>query len=182
MRKHAPAESVDDGGEIDEAARHWDVGYVHALRWLLQQATPAGASSQLRPDVIGPDDLRLAQQIRVDLVPRHRLARVRLAINRFDSHALHQRSDMPAADFNAVCIQKIPQYPAARERKVEMQFVHSAHDGEIGGGRRPRRIIDAASADVQRLRLLGDRQCMGTVDHRFALSRPALLSAPFKKA
>jgi hypothetical protein len=34
---------------------------------------------------------------------------------------------------------------------------------------------------VQNLRLPGDRQIVLTVDHRFALSNPALLSAPSKK-
>ena len=63
-------------------------------------------------------------------MPRRRLARVRLAINCFDSHALHQRSDMPAADFDAFGIQESAQHPAARKRKVEMQFIHVAHDGE----------------------------------------------------
>ena len=46
---------------------------------------------------------------------------------------------------------------------------------------RPRQVIDAATADAQNLRLLGDRQIVLTVDHRFALSNPALLSAPSKK-
>ena len=35
--------------------------------------------------------------------------------------------------------------------------------------------------DAQNLRLLGDRQIVLTVDHRFALSNPALLSAASKK-
>src|SRR5438876_4036026 len=43
-------------------------------------------------------------------------------------------------------------------------------------------IVDAATADVQSLRLLGDRQIVRTVDHRLALSSPALLSAPSKKS
>ena len=38
MREHPPAEPVDDGGQIDEAARHRDVGDVH------------------RPDLVGPLD------------------------------------------------------------------------------------------------------------------------------
>ena len=47
---------------------------------------------------------------------------------------------------------------------------------------RPRQVVDAAAADVQNLRLLGDRQIVLTVDHRFALSNPALVSAPSKKS
>src|SRR5208283_6164 len=47
---------------------------------------------------------------------------------------------------------------------------------------RPRQVVDAAAADAQNLGLLCDRQIVLTVDHRFALSNPALLSAPSKKS
>src|ERR1700716_3984488 len=56
------------------------------------------------------------------------------------------------------------------------------HDREVGGRHRTRQIINAAAADLQNFRLLGDRQIMSTVDHRFALSNPALVSAPSKKS
>src|SRR5215218_73424 len=89
---------------------------------------------------------------------------------------------MAAADLHALGLQEIAQHPAAREREVEMQLVHPAHDGEIGRGHGSRQAVDAASADVQRLRLAGDGQRVRPVDHRLALSRPALLSAPSKKS
>src|SRR4051812_9842025 len=63
-----------------------------------------------------------------------------------------------------------------------MQPVETPHDGEVGVRHRPRHIVDAATADSQNLRLLGDRQIVFTVDHRFALSNPALVSAPSKKS
>ena len=63
-----------------------------------------------------------------------------------------------------------------------MQFVDPAHQGQIGGRNRPGQVIDAAPADPQSLRLPADRQIMRAIDHRFALSRPALLSAPAKKS
>src|SRR6266849_3730027 len=56
------------------------------------------------------------------------------------------------------------------------------HDHEVGGRHWPRQIINAAAADLQNFRLLGDRQIVLTVDHRFALSNPALVSAPSKKS
>src|SRR5688572_26697399 len=89
---------------------------------------------------------------------------------------------MAAADLHALGLQEIAQHPAAREREVEMQLVHPAHDGEIGRGHGSRQAVDAASADVQRLCLAGDGQRVRPVDHRLALSRPALLSAPSKKS
>ena len=43
-------------------------------------------------------------------------------------------------------------------------------------------LVDAAAADAQNLSLLADRQIVRAVDHRFALSNPALVSAPSKKS
>jgi hypothetical protein len=40
--------------------------------------------------------------------------------------------------------------------------------------------LKIATADIQNRRLLGDGQIVLTVDHRFALSNPALVSAPSK--
>jgi len=62
-----------------------------------------------------------------------------------------------------------------------VQPIQMPHDREVGGRHRPRQIINAAAADLQNFRLLGDRQIVSTVDHRFALSNPALVSAPSKK-
>src|SRR3954464_12358522 len=89
---------------------------------------------------------------------------------------------MPAADVHPLLAEESPQHPAAREGEREVQFVHPAHDGQIGCGHRSGQVIDAATADPKHFGLLGDRQIMGAVDHRFALSRPALLSAPDKKS
>src|SRR6202162_4850843 len=63
-----------------------------------------------------------------------------------------------------------------------MQPVETSHGLQVGRRHRTWQIIDAATADAQNLRLLGDRQIVCTVDHRFALSNPALVSAPSKKS
>ena len=79
-------------------------------------------------------------------------------------------------------VEKIPQHPAARKREVEMQLVDPAHDGQIGRRHRAWQVVDAAPADPERFGLLADAAAGVTVDHRFALSSPALLSAPDKKS
>src|SRR4051812_34160676 len=89
---------------------------------------------------------------------------------------------MPAADVDPLLVEKIPQNAAARKREFEVQLVHPAHDGQIGRRHRSGQVIDAAAADPERLGLLGNGQWVRAVDHRFALSRPALLSAPDKKS
>src|SRR5579863_7806307 len=63
-----------------------------------------------------------------------------------------------------------------------MQPVETPHDRKVGVRHRPWQVVDAATADVQNLGLPGDRQIVLTVDHRFALSNPALVSAPSKKS
>ena len=89
---------------------------------------------------------------------------------------------MLAADLEALRRQQVTQHPAACERILEMQLIHTPHDGKIGVRDGPRLVIDAAPADTQQLRLPRDRQIIGTIDHRFALSKPALPSAPSKKS
>src|SRR5258708_32719254 len=63
-----------------------------------------------------------------------------------------------------------------------MQPAEPVHDREVGRRHRARQIINAAAADLQNFRLLGDRQIVLTADHPFALSNPALVRAPSKKS
>src|SRR5467141_266457 len=63
-----------------------------------------------------------------------------------------------------------------------MQTVETPHDRKVGFRHRAWQIVDAATADVQSFRLLGDGQVVRGLDHRFALSKPALPSAPSKKS
>jgi hypothetical protein len=172
IAEHAPAEPVDDGGQIDKAARHRDIGDVH------------------RPDLVGTIDLQSAQEIGIDPVARRGFRGVRPAIDRLDAHALHQRGDVAAADLDARAVEKVAQHPAARERIFQMQFVDAAHQREVLGRHRPRLVVDAAAADVQSLGLADDGKVVVAVDHLkaiarqssgFTLSMPALMSAPSKK-
>ena len=99
-----------------------------------------------------------------------------------DPDALHQARRMAPADRDALPVQEVAQHPAAGKRVVEMQFVEAAHDPQILGRSWPGFVIDGAPADAERLGLPGDRQVVLTVDHRLALSNPALVSAPSKKS
>src|SRR3954465_12913497 len=87
--QNPPAEPVDDGGEIDKTARHRNVGDIHG------------------PDLVGARDRQIAQQVRIDLVPRRRLGGIWLAVNGLDPHPLHQRGDMPAANLEALSRQSL---------------------------------------------------------------------------
>src|SRR3977135_597871 len=89
---------------------------------------------------------------------------------------------MPAADLAPLQSQQASQHTRTGEGILQVQPIQMPHDREVGGRHRARQIINAAAADLQNFRLIGYRQIMSTVDHRFALSNPALVSAPSKKS
>ena len=123
------AEPVDHGRQIDEAARHRDVGDVH------------------RPDLVGPHDRQLAQQIRdrsCAPAPASRCSaddrspRSPSASSAWPHAGGRSRRPRP---------QQIAQHPAAGKRVVQMQFVDPPHDRQIGRRHRPGQVIYAAAAD-----------------------------------
>src|SRR4029077_12278099 len=89
---------------------------------------------------------------------------------------------MPAADLAPLQSQQAAQHTRTGEGILQVQPIETLHDGEIGFRHRTWEVIDAAPTDPQSLSLLGERQIVLTVDHRFALSNPALVSAPSKKS
>ena len=74
-----------------------------------------------RPYLIWLGDRQIAQEIRINLVPRRRLRGVRLAIDRFDRHALHQRRDVQTSSLDAFEGEQIAEHPAARERIIQVR-------------------------------------------------------------
>src|SRR5437867_8034297 len=88
---------------------------------------------------------------------------------------------MTTADLAPLGSQQTSQHPRAGKGELQMQPVETPH-GKVGFRHRARQIVDAATADVQSSRLLGDGQVVCGLDHRFALSKPALPSAPSKKS
>src|SRR6185312_14181390 len=146
------------------AARHRDIGDVH------------------RPYLVRSCDRHVAQQVRVDLVAGLRFSRARTAIKRLYPHPLHQRLDVTAPDLAPLGHQQAAQHPRTGKGKLQMQTVEPPRDRKVGLRHWPWQVVDAAAADAQNLGLLADRQVVSAVDHRFALSNPALVSAPSKKS
>ena len=64
---------------------------------------------------------------------------------------------------------------------LQVQLIDSAHERQVSIADGPRPVIDRATAEIEQLGLTRHAQWMFTVDHRFALSNPALVSAPFQK-
>jgi hypothetical protein len=63
-----------------------------------------------------------------------------------------------------------------------MQPVDLAHKFEIGCGDRARQVMRRAARDACGFGLFRDARRRTTVDHRLALSNPALVDAPSKKS
>src|SRR5260370_805521 len=163
-RQNPAGRPVENDSEIHEAARHRDVGDVHC------------------PDLVWARDLHAAQQIWIDLVAGLGLGGARTAVQRLYPHPPHQRLYMPSAGLAPLGSEQASQHPRTGERKLQMHPVEPLHDREVGRRHRARQIIHAAAADLQNFRLLVARQIVLPVDHRFALSNPALVSAPSKKS
>src|SRR6516162_9879516 len=162
--QHAATEPIEHDGEVDKTPRHRNIRDVH------------------RPDLVRPRDLDSAKQIWVDLAAKLRRRGAGTAIERFYPHAPHQRSYMPTADLAPFGSQQTSQHARTGEWVFQVQPVEAMHDRQLGLRHRPWQVVDAATADVESFRLFADRQIVPAVNHRFALSNPALLSAPSKKS
>src|SRR5207249_1397624 len=72
---------------------------------------------------------------------------------------------------------------AAEKRMAQMQLVESPHQRTMDFRDRLRLVIERRARQRQQLALPSDRELgMMAVDHRFALSKPALVSARSKKS
>lgn len=162
--KYAACVPVDDSGEVNKAARHGNVGDVH------------------RPHLIRSLYVQVPQQVWIDAVRWMFLAGVGLAIQRLNAHTPHQRAHVTTANLDTSQGQQVAQHPATGKRVVQVQAIDEFHQRQIAFTDRPRLVIHTASTDGQRLGLAGQRQCVAAVDHRFAFSKPALVSAPSKKS
>ena len=119
-----------------------------------------------------------------NLVPGFRFRRARTAVStRLYPHPPHQRLRRRFGGRSApLGSQKAFQHPRPCEAELQMP-VETSHDRKVGFWASDAvQVVNAAAADTQRLGLAGDRQIVFAVNHRFALSRPALLSAPSKKS
>jgi hypothetical protein len=89
---------------------------------------------------------------------------------------------MPTADLAPLGSQQTSQHARTGEWVLQVQQIEAMHDRQLRLRHRPRQVIDTATTDVESFGLFADRQIVLAVNHRFALSNPALLSAPSKKS
>jgi len=89
---------------------------------------------------------------------------------------------MPATDQMSFTSEQIPKHPGSCKGIVNVQLINPIHQRKIGRQYRSWQVIYALSRQLQGTTLLSYRQFVIAVDHLFALSRPALVSAFSKKS
>ena len=99
-----------------------------------------------------------------------------------DVHVPHQGPDMPAPYMQAQQAKLISQHLGAHEGVFQVQLINMPHQRQIGWADRLGQVIHRAPADLEQLGLPGYGPLVGFVNHGFALSSPALVSARSKKS
>ncbi len=111
------------------------------------------------------------------------LARVRLAIQRFEANFLCKSLHALTPDLLTCSALYFAQHPSVGEEgMLQMQFVDSTHHLQIAVRYGLRRVVRRRACQLENLELPGDWQVVGAVDHLLALSRPALVSALSKNS
>jgi hypothetical protein len=76
----------------------------------------------------------------------------------------------------------ITQHARPHEWVLQVQFINAAHQRQVSIANGPWPVVHQTSADLEQLGLVNNWQFVASVDHGFALSNPALVSALFKKS
>src|SRR5215510_7896224 len=125
------------------------------------------------PDLVGPFDGDAAQQVRVDLVTRSRVAQVRFRIERFDAQNAHQPLDALAVDF-----QRDGHATAAEKWEIHVQLVEPPEQN-ASSPNSPAAAGDSRSSEARRVvRTAVEHSDADVVDRSIAAGlqsmRPAL--------
>ena len=112
-RQNLSRRPIHDGDKVKEAPPHRDVGDIGA------------------PDLVGPPDGQMPQQIRVDLVSWMRRAGFWRLIDRGEANLAHQSADSFAAGPPAEAAQMSHHLARAVKRAVEKCLVDEPHENEV---------------------------------------------------
>jgi len=77
------------------------------------------------------------------------LTGARLWAQSLDAHARHERSQVAAANVDALALQLSAQHACAHERVLQMQLVDAAHERQICLAGEPGQVVNTATADAQ---------------------------------
>ncbi len=89
-------------------------------------------------------------------MPRVFLAGARLSVKRLNTHALHQDTNMLAANSESFQIKLVAHHMCTHEWVLQMQCVNAAHERQIDDADRLGKIIHAAPANANHMDLTAD--------------------------
>ncbi len=99
-----------------------------------------------------------------------------------DAHVAHEGGHVAPTDPLAVAPEEVVQHPRAGKRILQMEFVNPPHQGQDCRRDRGRLVVGCRASHPEELALPDNGPWVGSVDHRVALSQPALMSAPSQQA
>jgi site-specific DNA recombinase len=110
------------------------------------------------PDLVGPPDAHVAQQIRVNPVPPARCRQLRLGVDRLQAHDPHEPPHPLAVDRLALLDQPLRQPPAAEEGMVGVLPVDQPHQPQVRGVGGGRPVVEAGAVQAEQLALAAQAQ------------------------
>jgi hypothetical protein len=108
--------------------------------------------------------------------------RPRLSVDTVNPQLTENRIAMSSSDRNTRLIQILTNFPNTPRRLIQVDVVDKLHKIQLVLTYRLRLTVNRRTVYLQRLALLDQWEIMFTVDHLFALSNPALMSALSKKS
>lgn len=110
------------------------------------------------------------------------LAGVGVAIQSVDTPPFHQGGDTATPDWMPRPLEHLAQHPGPSARVRHMPCVDPAHQRHLVWRHRGRLGVRGRARQLQKLALPDTWPCVGSVNHRVALSKPALVSAPSQQS
>ena len=150
-RQYPPRVPVHNGDQIHETACHRNVGHVS------------------RPDLVGPVNHLVTQQVRVDLVSLIGEAQVTLRILCDQIHGAHQSLDPFTIHHVSSILQPIPYAATAVERVPQVTAINKRHQLQLLIGDRLRNVVERRARQIQQLALASHRQRILPIYHFFPL-------------
>ena len=156
---------VHDRNQVQEPPLNRDVGDVGA------------------PDLIGPVDHQVPQQIRVNPVFRVGIAGSWRLIDRLQAHQTHQTPNAMTADAKAFAAQLTHHLPGAVKWILEKQLIDAPHQRQVLRFLALRHVIERRPADQKKAALMAQSQ-IGVIaaDHAFTFPPAHRLSPLAKKS
>jgi hypothetical protein len=115
-------------------------------------------------------------------VARTGLAQARLAIQRLDAHAAHERGHVTPADVEALILEQPHELARPQEGVFQVQLIEPAHDGQVLRTDWLRLVVQRGARYPQQLALTCDRHVGPRIDQRLALGPGKRPSALDKKS